>query len=169
MKIVFLLLMMCFISKYGHAINYKGFVEAGYGSCVGKGKCWGDPYYGRVSLFTSHGIEINPYLFVGAGVGLEIDTDNPIYLGTVSPIFADVRLKLPRKSSPYFDLRIGDMYGAGYSNHGFYMCPSIGYRFEVGKNKGIFLGIGYEGVLVDGDSFFEGNDESLALRIGFDF
>ena len=161
--------MIYFISQNSYSINYKGFVEAGYGSCVGKGKCWGDPYYGRVSLFTSHGIEINPYLFVGAGVGLEVDTNNPVYLGIVSPIFADMRLKLPRKASPYFDLRVGDMYGAGSSNHGLFICPSIGYRFDVGKNKGLFLGIVYEGVLTDEYSFFEGYEESLALRIGFDF
>ena len=61
------------------------------------------------------------------------------------------------------------MIGVGDSNHGLYICPSVGYRFEIGKNKGLNLGIGYEGVLTDNDSFLKGNEESFALRIGFDF
>ncbi|MCF0199650.1 MAG: hypothetical protein HUK02_10070, partial [Bacteroidaceae bacterium] len=138
MRKILLLLMICFISQNSNAINYKGFVEAGYG--FGVGKYWGDTKQGRVALFTSHGIEINPYIFVGTGVGIEVATHNPVYFNMVIPIFVDMRLKLPLKASPYFDLRIGDMIGVGDSNHGLYLCPSVGYRFEIGKNKGLNLG-----------------------------
>lgn len=171
MKKIFSLLVVFLLSQGCYAIKYKGFVEAGYG--FGVADYWGDAHAGKVSLFTTHGIDINRYLFVGAGAGVEVSTYNSVYFGMVVPIYADMRMKLSGKISPYFDLRIGDMIGAGDTGHALYIHPSVGYRFDIGKDKGIYIGVGYEGVLlpahIDADSFFKGNEESLSLRIGFDF
>ena len=44
--------------------GYKGHVEAGYSVGIG------DYDFGRFEVNTTHGYQVNPYIFLGAGTGL---------------------------------------------------------------------------------------------------
>lgn len=44
--------------------SYKGYVDAGYSTGIG------DYKFGRQEINTSHGYQLSPYFFFGAGVGL---------------------------------------------------------------------------------------------------
>ena len=103
---------------------------------------------------TVHGYQFNPYVFVGAGIGL----NGCLYYGGVDvPIFADVRGSVPFGTSPvsfFGDLRLG--YGAVEDE--LYFSPSIGLRF--GRSKAATIALGYEFV----------QEESLVtFRVGFEW
>ena len=99
--------------------GYHAFLEAGYG--VGTGDFGAD----CIELTTSHGYQINPYVFVGAGAGVKY------YHGPDAwsvPIFANARgTLLDGPISPFLDIKIG--YSAADVS-GFYFSPSVGYRFN---------------------------------------
>ena len=102
---------------------------------------------------TVHGYQFNPYVFVGAGIGLNYNFDNGVDL----PIFADVRGSVPFGTSPvsfFGDVRLG--YGAVEDE--LYFSPSIGLRF--GRSKAATIALGYE--LVQSDSNF-------TFRVGFEW
>lgn len=116
----------------GPEMGYRGFVDlnwiGGVGSTSGV-DC--------IGLLTSHGCQINPYLYTGLGIGF-----NYFYNGTAvnMPIFANVRTDLLQNSiSPFVDVKVG------YSvidAEGFYFSPSVGCRFKV-RNIAVNLGVGY--------------------------
>ena len=81
------------------------------------------------------------FLFVGAGVSSNVylvddeyaDDEESISVG----IFGNVRSEiLPKKISPFVDVRLGGMVG---DLEGFYFAPTVGVRFNHFN-----LGIGYE-------------------------
>lgn len=123
--------------------GYSGMFEAnfGYGSDLAFG------------FSTVHGYQFNPYVFVGAGIGLNVLYDNGVDL----PIFADVRGSVPFGTSPvsfFGDVRLG--YGAVEDE--LYFSPSIGLRF--GRSKAATIALGYEFV----------QEESLfTFRVGFEW
>lgn len=75
---------------------YRGYVDAGYSVGVGD---YDD--FGRFEVNTSHGYQVNPYLFVGAGTGLHFMSsyetkgmDIPLDVRESKvdvPVFANVR------------------------------------------------------------------------------
>lgn len=74
---------------------------------------------------TSHGYQINPMFFIGAGLGMERcgKLDN-----WVAPIFIQGRVDLKfDKFTPFGDLRLGANVAEGA---GIYISPTIGYRFN---------------------------------------
>lgn len=94
-------------------------------------------YYSGIS--TSHGYQINPMWFVGAGISVESNKK----FGTLTyiiPVFlqgrADFKLG---KFTPFVDARIGYSLTDG---GGIYFSPSIGYRFNWGRKLGINVGVG---------------------------
>lgn len=99
--------------------GYRAFVEAGY--TVGTGEAAAD----RIAVSTSHGYQINPYVFVGGGAGVN-------YYHSAEqwsiPIFANARgtLQLDGSVSPFLDIKIG--YSAADVS-GFYFSPSVGCKF----------------------------------------
>lgn len=105
-------------SAYNTESGYRGFVEAGY--TVGTGNS-----SDAISLTTSHGYQINPYVFVGGGAGVNY------FHGPDSwsvPIFATGRGTLiDGPISPFLDIKIG--YAAADVS-GFYFSPTIGCRFN---------------------------------------
>ncbi len=128
------------------APRYRGFV--GFSGVIGVG----DYDFGRVMLFTSHGVQVTPEIFVGAGIGItgwwEYD-DGDIWDDTTNytsiPIFANFRGELHnvfRKNfSPYLDIKLGyntvDLCGV-------FFAPEIGCHFYFGHKKfGLGFGIGY--------------------------
>lgn len=107
---------------------------------------------------TSHGYQINPLFFIGAGLGMERcgSLDN-----WVAPIFLEGRIDLKNgKFTPFGDLRLGANVAEGA---GVYFSPTIGYRFNLGRKMGVNIGAGltlagyrvehYEGTWTGPDSY----------------
>lgn len=88
-------------------------------------------------ISTSHGYQINPMFFIGAGLGIERcgKIDN-----WVAPVFLQGRIDLKfGKFTPFGDLRLGANLAEGA---GVYFSPAIGYRFNWGRKMGVNLGAG---------------------------
>lgn len=136
-------------------------------------------FYSGVS--TSHGYQISPLAFVGAGIGLEYSSAD---YNWIVPIFVQGRTDLKfGKFTPYADLRVGMNLAEGT---GFYFSPTIGYRFNWGRKVGLNLGLGltlsgykmthYEGYWNGPDDYllyYAGERHHvrafLAFRAGIDF
>ncbi|MCM1077630.1 MAG: hypothetical protein NC411_09765 [Bacteroides sp.] len=137
-------------------ISYMGNIEAGHifpWAHFMKGTS------GFVTLTTTHGVRITPYLFTGLGVGAWLG----YYSGGCTmliPYYADVRLTLPKKHfRPFFDLKAGRL-----SNNTF-IGPSIGCKYAWGSKGGIYLSFGTNFITNEYHSGWDG----LNLRLGFDF
>lgn len=145
--------------------GYRGFVDLGY--TIGTGDFGLD----RIEFSTTHGYQILPCLFAGAGVGVHYYFDAE---AVEIPIFADLRADLLKHSvCPFIDMKIG------YTVHedtGFYFNPMVGVRFAVGAKSAVNFGIGYtmqriEYRYVSGgysipDSF---NCGGFSIKLGFEF
>lgn len=108
--------------------GYHAFIESGYG--VGTGDVAAD----RIEFSTSHGYQINPYVFVGAGAGVNYYHSPDLWS---VPIFANARgTLLDGPISPFLDIKIG--YAAADVS-GFYFSPTVGCRFS-----NFTLSAGYE-------------------------
>ena len=122
---------------WGKAPRYRGFFGESY--VFGTG---GDYEEDRNFLYTSHGVQINPFLYVGAGVGLNYWVDSDVWS---APIFAHLRgefhRSMKKNASPYIDAKIG--YSVA-DVEGFYFSPSVGCHFYFGHSKvGLSVGLGY--------------------------
>ena len=86
---------------------------------------------------TSHGYQINPMFFIGAGLGMEKCTSLDNW---VAPVFIQGRIDLKfGKFTPFGDLRLGANVAEGA---GVYLSPTMGYRFNWGRKMGVNLGAG---------------------------
>ncbi|MGL5683881.1 MAG: hypothetical protein ACRDDZ_12650 [Marinifilaceae bacterium] len=150
---------------YNIAKGYKGFVDLGYAIGVGD---WG---LDRVEFSTAHGYQFNPYLFAGAGFGVNYYTD--VELCNI-PIFANIRANLLNdKITPFVDVKLG------YSVvdiEGFYFAPSIGCRFGLTRRMAINLGVGYtmqkaEIFYTYGNYYYNDmiNSGAIDFKVGFEF
>lgn len=88
----------------------------------------GDMYGGALS--TVYGVQLNPYLFLGPGIGFRVGEDYNGKLYMAVPLFANFRYDiLNEKSTPYLDMRCG--YSEKIKGHrGFYGSASLGYRIK---------------------------------------
>lgn len=113
--------------------KYQGSVDVGYSLGVGFWK------FDRVEFSTSHGCLINPYIYVGAGVGVHYFY-NVFDSSAVSvPIFADFRGNfLQGELKPFVNFRIG--YSVADTD-GLYLSPSVGVSF---KRFDISVGYSYQ-------------------------
>lgn len=104
---------------------YKGFSDIGLGSAFSDGD-----NSTSFTLTTSHGIQINPYFFAGAGIGVDLSSSSNIDGATViAPIFGQVRANILNKNiSPYVDLKGGGTVG---DFKGGYLEPSFGVSMPV--------------------------------------
>ena len=106
-----------FSFEEGNKSGYKGFIDFGY--TIGTGDFKED----RIELTTSHGIQINPYVYFGAGFGANYYLDSKVF---ALPIFLNSRFTFINKGiAPYLDIK------AGYSFtdvEGLYISPSIGCK-----------------------------------------
>lgn len=141
---------------------------------------WENQLFLSSGFTTSHGYQINPMFFVGAGVGMELcgKLDN-----WVVPVFIQGRVDLKfGKFTPFGDLRIG----VNAAGPGIYFSPTIGYRFNWGRKMGVNLGAGlslagyrekhYEDVSTGSDSYeyqYVGTKSHthpyFSFRLGIDF
>jgi len=182
-----LMLVTISVSAQNMAKNcYRGFVDLGY--AIGTG----DYDFERFEVNTSHGYQISPYVFIGAGVGLHFASsyENPdmnIALDTRDskvdiPVFANAHFNiLKKKISPFVDIK-----GGTYVNNGggLYVSASIGCRIAINKKQGVNIGVGYAIEKLEFETFehFTGkynlnytrksnllDTEAYAVRIGFEF
>ncbi len=104
---------------------YKGFANIGLGSSF---------YDGESSVSfafsTSHGLQLNPTFFVGAGIGVDLaSTSDSDGATVVAPIFGQARINILNKAiSPYIDFKGGGSVG---DFKGGYIEPSIGISMPV--------------------------------------
>lgn len=127
--------------------GYRGFVESenyiipNLGFIAGDG---GDSDF-WTGVSTVHGYQINPRLFVGAGMSCIwqiTDDDSRSDNGKLRylPLFADVRTDLRfGRFTPFADLRVG----CNLLKHGaFSGALTIGYRFSWGRRVALNLALG---------------------------
>ena len=125
--------------------GYRGFADIGYTIGVG------DYEFGRFEVNTTHGYQINPYFFVGAGAGLHfmssyetpgmdiaLDTrDSKVSI----PVFAAARVNFTKtKVSPFIDLKGGTFVN---NNDGLYIVASVGCRIATVGKQGVDISLGY--------------------------
>lgn len=120
------------LSEYGAKAGYKGFAEFGYTFGVGDGT-------DRLSLYNTHGYQIDKNFFIGAGVGVNYFTKGELFN---MPIFADFRVNI-------LDFGITPFVGvkAGYSLFdvsGFFFSPTVGCRFAPNDKIAYTFTFGYE-------------------------
>ena len=166
--------------------GYKGHVEAGYSVGIG------DYDFGRFEVNTTHGYQVNPYIFFGAGTGLHFmssyktgDMEIPLDVRDSKvdiPIFANFRSNFTKgKLSPFFDIKGGTFVS---NNGGLYVVASLGVRYALNSKQGLNLSVGYAAEKLEFETFerFNGrydmsytrkpatyDTESVSVKLGFDF
>lgn len=151
--------------KYTLTSGYRGMVDFGYTVGVGTYNL------GRVSLLTSHGYQFTPYIFMGAGMGVNIFHEAEI---SNVPVFAHLKGTFMKgRVIPFAELKIG--YALAEVS-GFYMNPSVGCRMGINKNLGLNFSLGYEVQQTemlfynDQTSFYSNkNLGGFLFKVGIDF
>lgn len=191
MRKVFLLFALLLAVISSNAQNtakncYRGFVDAGYSAGIG------DYNFGRFEVNTSHGYQINPYLFIGAGTGLHFmasyktkDMDIPLDIRDSKvdiPVFANIRCNfLKKKVSPFVDVK-GGTYVT--NSGGLYVNASAGCRFSINEKQVINLSVGYATEKLQFETFDRFTNhtsmdytryttlydtEAITVKLGFEF
>ena len=165
---------------------YRGFADAGYTIGIG------DYEFDRIEVNTSHGYQINPYFFVGGGVGLHFmqkyETPNQLIAldqrdsKVDIPVFANVRADFCKgRITPFIDVKAGT-----YVTHngGLYLNLSAGCRYVLEDKQAVNISIGYTSEELEFDTFegFPGlstmkytrssrklTTEGIAIKMGYDF
>ncbi len=158
---------------WGMAPRYRGFVGASYIVDAG------DIGLDRAYLWTSHGCQINPYLYAGVGVGVNCWFDDDFENDSWSvPVFAHVRGEwhkaFHKNISPYVETKIGYSFA---DCEGFYFAPQIGCHFYFGHSKtGISVGVGYTLQNCKYNYYYNGhywndnlNANGVEFTVAFDF
>jgi hypothetical protein len=158
-KILLLLSLMVipFINCHSQEIQkdfktgYKAILEVGYGKCT-------DYDIDKFQFLTSHGVNITPNMFVGAGFGVEYYSESE---STVIPVYLDMRSKLFNKN---FAPTIGMKVGYSFNDlKGWYICPNIGYQINQ-----FMVSVGYTLQYVRND-WADLNCNCLSFKIGYAF
>ena len=191
MKKILLMIAVAFASLTASAQNiaggcYRGFADAGYTIGIG------DYNMGRFEINTSHGYQINPFLYLGAGLGLhfmpEYETpDMDIALDRREskvdiPVFANVKFNMGKgKSVPFIDGKVGTYVT---NNGGVYLNVSAGFRIATNERQAVNISAGYtreELEFETFDSFYSRygmkyytsprklTTEGLTIKIGYEF
>lgn len=171
-------------SSFKH--GYRGFADVGYTFGVG------DYDMGRFEVSTTHGYQINPYIFVGAGVGLHFmpsyeTSDMDIALDTRDskvciPVFAAARVNFTKtRVSPFIDIKGGTFVTKG---DGLYIVLSGGCKIKTRGKQGIDLSVGYTFAKLEFQTFgrftniynmsytrtaTNRDTEGISVKIGYEF
>lgn len=166
--------------------GYKGLIDAGYSVGVG------DYEFGRFEINTSHGYQVNPYLFLGAGAGLhfmssyETDgSDIPLDIRESKvdiPVFANVRYNFSKKKvAPFVDAKAGTFVT---NNGGLYLNASLGCRVALNEKQAVSVAVGYTSEKLEFETFnrFTSSSnmdytrtatkydiEAITVKVGFEF
>lgn len=116
---------------------YKGFADIGLGSTFTNGES-----ATTFTLTTSHGVQLTPKAFIGAGIGVNLATTSITDGSTVfCPIFAQARCNLLETHiSPYLDFKGGGSVG---DFKGGYLEPSFGVSMPVANRFAIDFSFAY--------------------------
>lgn len=156
--------------------GYRGFIE--WNNSIGS-------EYNQSVIYTgvsnTHGYQINPMFFVGAGLSVERYPKWDEYL---IPVYLRGRADFKfNKYTPFTDLSIGYNTSKG---GGFYYSQNIGYRFNWGRKVGINVGAGVTLITYNVEKYditinedfsmdinYVGNKKMIpvffSLKLGFDF
>lgn len=190
-KLVLILLVFCAMSQNAICQNvsskcYRGFFDAGYTLGVG------DFDFGRIEINTSHGYQINPYVFLGAGMGFHFmpeyktpDMQIPLDIRDSKvdiPIFANAHVNFMKtKFCPFLDIK-GGTYVT--NNGGLYLNGSAGLRIATNEKQAINISLGYTLENLEFETFasfksYKNMDyyregrvlqaEGISLKIGYEF
>lgn len=191
MKKLLISLVVLFISQVMMAQNtsegcYRGFVDGGYTIGIG------DYEFGRFEINTSHGFQINPFFYIGGGLGLhfmpeyktkgmEIPLDRRESKVDI-PVFANLRANLSKgKITPFIDGKAGTYVT---NNGGLYLNFSAGCRIAMNEKQAVNVSVGYTTEKLEFESFkrFTGsmnmnyvtsprklNTEGIAIKVGYEF
>lgn len=122
-----------------HGHRYRGFVDASF--LVGNDGVYKDFNTTGGGISTSHGYQLNPYIFLGGGVAYHYYNSDYFDGHSAVPVFANFRVNMnSNKISPFFDAKVG--YSAG-DFEGVYASPSFGVRIGLKENLGINFSVGY--------------------------
>jgi len=154
---------------YNHFPNrgYKGFIDLGFsnGTTTKRGSYSYDGI-NRFEFSTSHGFFLNPYFFVGMGMGIHYyfnEEDFEDYLFQI-PIFVHFRTHfVDATASPFADFKLG--YSV-YDIKGTYVTPAIGCRFAKGSRSSFWISLGYSFQYADNTDF---SMEAVSFKLGWDF
>lgn len=133
-----------FTPGVGPQKGYRGFVDLEYYVSI---DAMSEDHFG---FSTTHGYQLKPYLFVGAGAGMKISHKKhckDLLLSQPAdfymfPVFADLRLDLLKhKVSPYLDCRVG--YTLGNKAYGVMFNPSVGCRIGLKDRLAVNASLGY--------------------------
>lgn len=146
--------------------------KAKYSGIVDLGGLFSEDASG-IEVSTTHGCQILPYLFVGAGLGFRYYFD--AYEEFSLPIYADVRGCLPlKKITPYAEVRVG----YDVLIEGMYFAPAVGitvkkFDFSIGyamTNNYYAYGGGYYDYY---GGYYESDDTYMlgqfSIRVGLKF
>lgn len=167
---------------------YRGFADAGYTIGVG------DYDFGRFEINTSHGYQIIPQLYVGAGAGLHFMPKYDNTAGDLSipldqrestvdvPVFANVRATLLKKKwAPLVDAKVGTYVTNG---GGLYYNISAGVRISTHGKQAINIMVGYTSEKLEFETFDRFvssysldyttrprklDCEGVAIKVGYEF
>lgn len=190
-KIAFVSLLLVLISSTAKSQNvygncYRGLVDAGYTIGVG------DYQFGRFEINSSHGYQVNPFFFLGAGLGLHFmsnyETPNMDIALDVRdssveiPIFANLKFNLTKsKIAPFIDLKAGTFIT---NNGGLYASISGGCRIATIDKQAVNVSVGYVMQKLEFetfDRFYSSNSmaysreprvlntEGVTIKIGYEF
>lgn len=191
MKKLFVSLAVLFISQLMMAQNtseggYRGFVDGGYTIGIG------DYEFGRFEINTSHGYQINPFFFIGGGLGLHFmpeyktkGMDVPLDQREAKvdiPVFANMRANFSNgKIVPFVDGKAGTYVT---NNGGLYLNLSAGCRFAVNEKQAVNVLVGYTTEKLEFETFKSFissknmsymtsprklNAEGIAIKVGYEF
>lgn len=155
--------------------EYKAFVDVGLSVSVADKES-----FTNASLTTSHGIQVNPAVFCGAGVGADVLHSSKSKKAQITvPIFVQLRYNFTENViSPYVDVKVGYMC---VDKKGLFTEPSFGVSMPVKDHFAINFGIAYnffrENVkdYVSYDSLIEvaqtnyHKQHNIVLKFGFEF
>ncbi len=148
---------------------YKGFLDVGLAGVFADGES-------SVSfeLRTSHGVQINPFVFAGVGVGVGVNAGSVGDATVMAPIFAQTRFNFTRTTiSPYLDIKGG--YSVGDFKGG-YLQPSFGVSLPITSKFAVDFGLAYT-LNTHKDSYsgwyysYEQRESihTISLNFGFEF
>lgn len=144
--------------------GYRGFVDANVDLSFRSSyfETWIDVYYG---VSTSHGYQLNPHFFLGAGVAWEQVMEHSWHKREY-PYFVQARTDWTFGKVPlYADVRVG---GVLFGDYRLYLSPTVGYRLDWGKRMALNFGLG---VTLRGYGWSDTKTlhPQLSVRVGVEF
>ena len=150
--------------------GYKAFYETGY--FIGL-KNQDDPKLpNKFSVTTSQGFQLNNFVYLGLGVGVDSYRHNENCYISV-PLFADLRVNClnEKRVMPFFDIRMG--YSMGDRARGFYWENQLGVRIGLKKHHAVYAAADAVFQFTDFSTFLTNDDWGLygafGFKVGYEF